>query len=230
MAESARVTSIDAIKDFRAALCRFSEDTKNALGAVEMEIRRVVSWVVQERPLYWQAEIKRRKEDLSDAQAALFQKRLQAGHGRQVHDSEQKEAMRFAQRRLHEAEEKFEIVKKWAPALQHEVMEYFARARPTGDMLDSDVTQALALLDRMATALDAYIAAAAPTFAPGETQSSAAVGEATSERSTVSAAPAEPGGPSSPAGPAAGQTTAVATGNAEAAQAPADESSPGAPA
>lgn len=216
MAESARVTSIDAIKDFRAALCRFSEDTKNALGAVEMEIRRVVSWVVQERPMYWQAEIKRRKEDLSDAKAALFRKRLQAGHGREVHDSEQKENLRLAQRRVHEAEEKLEIVKKWAPVVQHEVLEYYSRARPTGDMLDSDVAQALALLDRMATALDAYIAAAAPTFGRAETQSSAAADETTSERTTAPAAYAEPGGsPAVPGGSRAPQQPAEESPNSQ---------------
>src|SRR5579864_6321513 len=112
MSDTARVLSIDTIKDFRAALCRFGEDTKNALGAVDMQIRRTTDWLLHDRPMYWQMEIKRRKEELSEANAELFRRKLQAGHGREVHDSEQKEAVRMAQRRLVEAEEKLETVKK----------------------------------------------------------------------------------------------------------------------
>jgi hypothetical protein len=114
--------------------------------------------------MYWQMEIKRRKEDLSQAQAQLFRKKLQARPGSQVRDTEEKEAARIAQRRLLEAEEKLEIVKKWAPVFQHAVAEYQSRARPTGDMLESDVKLALELLDRMAGALDAYVTMAPPTM------------------------------------------------------------------
>jgi hypothetical protein len=191
MSGSARVISIDTIRDFRAALCRFGEDTKNALGAVDMEIRRVTDWLVHDRPMYWQNEIKRRKEDLAEAQAALFRKRLQAGHDRQVYDSEEKEQVRVSQRRLLEAEEKLEIVKKWAPAFQHAVSEYLARARPTGDMLESDLKLALTLLDRMTGALDAYLAMAPPTSASMEAVPSASSGTTPSE-SSAPAAPAEP--------------------------------------
>jgi hypothetical protein len=175
MSESANVTSIEAIKDFRASLCRFGEDVRNALGEVEMEIRRALDWILHQQPAFWQMQIKRRKEDLSQAQAELFRRRLQAGPGREVHDTEQKEAVRAAQRRLLEAEQKLETVKKWGPAFQHAVSEYQARARPTGDMLGSELQKALALLDRMTGALDAYVNMAPPSISNADAVTSAAV-------------------------------------------------------
>src|SRR5438309_1821072 len=71
MSQGARVTSIDAIKKFRSNLASFGDDARNALGAVEMEIRRTVDWLLHDQPAYWKAEIKRRHQNLSDAQAAL---------------------------------------------------------------------------------------------------------------------------------------------------------------
>ena len=70
--------------------------------------------------------------------------------------------VRVAKRRLVEAEEKLEVVRKWIPVFQQAVFEYQSRARPAGDMLESDLHAAVALLDRMTTALDAYLATAPP--------------------------------------------------------------------
>ncbi|HEV3167005.1 MAG TPA: hypothetical protein VGZ22_23550 [Isosphaeraceae bacterium] len=192
MSGSARVTSIDTIKEFRASLCRFGEDVKNGLGAVEMEVRRMLDWVLHERPLYWQAEIKRRKEQLSDAEGQLFKKKLQARPGSAVHDSEQKENVRIAKRRLMEAEDKLERTKKWGPAFQHAVFEYQARARPTGDMLESDLKHALELLDRMAAALDSYVALEVPSMPAVETAVSTAADEDTVTSSVESKSMAMP--------------------------------------
>jgi hypothetical protein len=181
MSQSANVTSIEAIKEFRSSLCRFGEDVQNALGAVEMEIRRALDWVLHEQPAYWQMQIKRRKEDLAEAQAEAFKRRLQAGQGREVHDSEQREAVRTAQRRMMEAEEKLQRVKKWGPVFQHAVSEYQARARPTGDMLGSDLRVAIELLDRMTNALDAYVAMAPPSFSNQEVATTSSATESMTE-------------------------------------------------
>ena len=81
MSQSANVTSIEAIKEFRSSLCRFGEDVQNALGVAEMEIRRALGWVLHEQPTYWQMRIKRRKQDLSDAQAELFRREASGGLG-----------------------------------------------------------------------------------------------------------------------------------------------------
>ena len=77
MSSQAEVHSIDALKDFRTALALYSEDALSALGAVEAEVRRTGQWLQQERPYYWQEQIKRRREQVASAKAEVFRRRLQ---------------------------------------------------------------------------------------------------------------------------------------------------------
>src|SRR5262245_58266976 len=65
MSSQASVQSIGALEDFRVALALYGEDTLAALGAVEAEVRRTVRWLEQERPVYWQEQIKRRREQVA---------------------------------------------------------------------------------------------------------------------------------------------------------------------
>ncbi len=157
MADVAKVTSIDAIREFREALGNFIEDARNALTSVEMENRRVNEWVKNTQRLYWLNEVKRRREKMNEIRGELHRKKLSGGN-----ETEAKEAVRIATARLREAEEKVEIVKKAAPVLQHAIDEYLGMARPLGDMLTGDLENALSMLQRMADALDAYIQTSAP--------------------------------------------------------------------
>jgi hypothetical protein len=152
MADAAKVTSIDGIREFREALGNFIEDARNALTAVEMENRRVNEWVKNTQRLYWINEVKRRREKMNEIRGELHRRKL-SGAG----DTEAKEQVRIANARLRVAEEKVEIVKKAAPVLQHAIDEYLGLARPLGDMLTGDLEHAMALLQHMADALDAYI-------------------------------------------------------------------------
>ncbi len=158
MGESAKVGSIDAIREFREALGSFVEDARNALTAVEMENRRLNEWVKNTQRLYWLNEVKRRREKMNEIRGELHRKKL-SGAG----ETEAKEAVRIANHRLRVAEEKVEIVKKAAPVLQHAIDEYLGLARPLGDMLTGEIEHCMALLERMADALDDYIRVSAPS-------------------------------------------------------------------
>ncbi len=157
MGESANVGSIDAIRDFREALGSFVEDARNALTAVEMENRRLNEWVKNTQRLFWINEVKRRREKMNEIRGELHRRKL-SGAG----DTEAKEAVRIANARLRVAEEKVEIVKKAAPILQHAIDEYLGLARPLGDMLSGELEHCMALLERMAEALDDYIRISTP--------------------------------------------------------------------
>jgi hypothetical protein len=158
MGESANVGSIDAIREFREALGSFVEDARNALTAVEMENRRLNEWVKNTQRLYWLNEVKRRREKMNEIRGELHRKKL-SGAG----DTEAKEAVRIAKHRLQESELKVEIVKKAAPILQHAIDEYLGLARPLGDMLGGELEHCMALLERMADALDDYLRISAPS-------------------------------------------------------------------
>jgi hypothetical protein len=158
MADAAKVGSIDAIREFREALGTFIEDARNGLTAVEMENRRISEWVKNTQRLYWINEVKRRREKMNEIRGELHRRKL-SGAG----DTEAKEAVRIANHRLREAEEKVEIVKKAAPILQHAIDEYLGLARPLGDMLSGELENCMAMLERMADALDDYIRISSPS-------------------------------------------------------------------
>jgi hypothetical protein len=197
MAETARVHSIEAIKDFREAFLQFGEDVQHALGAVDMEIRRAVEWLQHDRLMYWQREIRRSNQEIAQARADLHRKNLSRTEGYVPDVSEQKEALRVAQNRMREAELKVERVRKWIPNFQHAVAEYHGQARPLGDMMSGELARSLALLDRMLTALDAYV-----TTAPPPSSRRDASGVASSAAADLPSAAAPAGEPE----PAAGAT------------------------
>jgi len=106
MSSQAEVHSIDALKDFRTALALYSEDTLSALGAVEAEVRRTSQWLQQERPHYWQEQIKRRREQVASAQAEVFRRRLQKTPDYSPSLSEPMEILRRAEASLQDAEKR----------------------------------------------------------------------------------------------------------------------------
>ncbi len=163
MALPVDVQSIEVIREFRAQLCRFGEDAKNALAATEMEIGRMVDWLTNDRRLYWEGQIHRRREDLSQAKSELFRKRTSQMFGHDANFAEQRENLRTATLRLKEAEDKLERVRRWVAPLQQAIMEYRSQSRPLADMVDADLENALALLDRMIGALEEYSATAPPS-------------------------------------------------------------------
>jgi hypothetical protein len=163
MGEHAAVHSIEGLKDFRVALALFAEDALSALGAVDMEVKRTVHWVHYDRRAYWQEQIKRRRELVSMAQAEVFRRKLSKTADNSPAMSEQKELLRKAEASLHDAERRIELVKKWEPALQQAVLEYKASRARIKNLASGDVPRAIALLERLIVALEAYLTEAPPT-------------------------------------------------------------------
>lgn len=215
MSQSANVRSTELIRDFRIALTNFSEEGRNALSAVEMEIRRTRDWLQRDQLGYWQNQIKRRNEQLSMARTELYRRRLSQANSEAISDSEQKENVRLAQRRVEEAEDKLRTVKRWVPVLDHAISEYHAVAQPLGDRLTGSLQNSLVLLDRMLASLEAYLLLAPPDTPPvasGMTSS----GPATA----VSSVPEE--ADDAPLSPAPASASAAVTTS----KAPADGSEP----
>ena len=167
MGEQAAVQSIEALREFRIALAIFAEEAMAALGAVDMEVRRTIQWVQFDRRPYWQEQIKRRREQVSMAQAEVFRRKLQKTDDYTPAMSEQKELLRKAEAALREAEHRAGLVKKWEPALQQAALEYRATTRRISSIASGEVPRAIAVLCRMIEALEAYVSEAPPTFGGG---------------------------------------------------------------
>jgi hypothetical protein len=158
---SANVRSVDALRDTKAALITFAEEARVSLDSFEMELRQLRNWLERDQLSYWRSQVKRGQELVAMARSELFRRQLSQSEA--VSDTEQKEALRLAKRRLEEAEDKVERIKKWTPVLEHAISEYHSQSQPLGDRLSGSLVASLATLDRMIAALESYIDLAPPT-------------------------------------------------------------------
>jgi hypothetical protein len=162
MSQSAKVLSVQALKDFRIAMINFIEEARNALSGTDMELKRNRDWLERDQLGYWQMQVKRRHEAMMMARTDLHRRRISQQGSDAVSDTEQKEALREAQRKLQVAEEKVAIVKKLIPVFQHAAAEYASAATPMLDHLSGGMEKSLMSLQRMVDAIEAYLATAPP--------------------------------------------------------------------
>jgi hypothetical protein len=176
MSSQAEVHSIEAIKDLRTALALYSEDTLAALGAVDAEIRRTIQWLTQDRPYYWQEQIKRRREMVATAKAEVFRRKLQTKPDYHPSISEPMEILRRAEASLQDAEKRLSMVKKWQPLFHQAVLEYHGASRRLKDLTAADVPRAIYVLTRIIDALEAYLGVTPPSGAGMAVPGSAVAG------------------------------------------------------
>src|SRR5690348_13242278 len=105
MAQAARVTSIDAIEEFKAAWCRFGTDAGNALANLDLQIRRAFDWL-EDQTKFWKTEIRRREELVVRAKGELLQRKYSNRDGRGQGCTDQEIALEKALAGLDEAQTK----------------------------------------------------------------------------------------------------------------------------
>jgi hypothetical protein len=161
MSEFARVTSIEALKDFRADLCTFGERAQEGLSSVQMQIQRAFDWLDQQAK-DWRREVRRWEEAVAQARAELARRKMIRIGDRAPDCTEQEDILRAALRRLDEAEDKLAKTSRWLPHFRRAVEEYQGPARQLAGFLEGEQPRALALLDQKIDALEAYARLAAP--------------------------------------------------------------------
>ena len=157
------VSNVQVLKDIRASLCLFGDDARNALASTEMEISRMVSWLQNDRRLYWDSQIKLRRQELATAKAELFRKRTSQMFGNEGNLGEPRDLVREATKKLEHAEMQLAKLKKWQGPLQQALMQYRGASQPLGDCVAGEMERGLALLERMIIALEDYASGGPPT-------------------------------------------------------------------
>jgi hypothetical protein len=155
----ARVSSIDAVREFRAALVAFAHEAREALSSHELELRRSLQWLLEEQPQHWQQEIRRSDDAVTQARIELERRlnsRLPGGETPSC--MEERKALARARARHDRAMEKAAAMRKWGSLADREVDEYAGLARRLCDLLDADVPKAISTLDRILDSLAAYVA------------------------------------------------------------------------
>lgn len=162
---AANVHSIPMLRDFRAALANYGDEAREAQAVNDMTVKRSIDWFQNDLLKFWQSEIRKREEAVTNARGEYERCRMQSFGDRVPDCTDQKVALKKAQVRLEEAQEKLKAVKKWSRVLDEEMQDYQAQSQQLADMLAGEIPKAMAEMDRLLSALEAYLGVAAPMAA-----------------------------------------------------------------
>ena len=156
MEGAARITSIDALKEFRVALITYKAEATAALIETESDLQRTILWLRHDQAAYWQRQFRARQELLTRAKTDLYRK--QVAQDRDVRISvDQKKAVEKAKRDLAFAEEKVQTVRRWVQILDKELILYRGECQGLSGILEGGIPEILKRLDGMIDALEAYL-------------------------------------------------------------------------
>lgn len=163
MDRTARVHAIEAVDAMATALRQFGEELAAALDNLQSEIRRSIEWIDIDRRKYWEHEVERSWNRLSEARCELqrAQTFLRVS-GQTPACRDERKAVERAKMRLETSLEKVETVRQWAHSVQHGALELSGSVRQLADWVQADLPRALAVLQRMSQALEAYAAKGGP--------------------------------------------------------------------
>jgi hypothetical protein len=157
MPESARVQSVDDIKAFRSVLLKFAEEAQTSLISAETELYRTLHWLQGPQTIHWQDTVRKCTEKVKRCKEAIREKRMyKDSTGAYPSAQEEEKALRVAQRRLEEAEQKLAATQKYSRHLAREVLLYKGQVQRFSTVAQVDLPQAVAWLDRIVVKLQGY--------------------------------------------------------------------------
>jgi hypothetical protein len=162
---AASLHSIEALRTFKLALQTFESSVQDALVALELETRRPVEWVENDRSRYWPREERKASDAVIEARQALERCELTTSADSPRYCYDERKALEKAKRRWRLTEEKVQAVKRWRQQIRKEAQEFQVQISKVKRFMESDFLGAIAALERMSAALEQYVQrpAAGPT-------------------------------------------------------------------
>jgi hypothetical protein len=203
MSTQADVKSIDTLAFVKTALAAFAHESGQAVSEIEIQSQRAVDWVTVDQAAYWKTEVRRAADQVNKAIKDLEHCRAFKKVGdNQPSCIEEKKALEKARRRQEYTEQKAELVRRWSPVVQQQFREMCVRLVRFREVIELDCPKAMARLDQMLRALDAYTSTAGPgaTASTGGSSDGPSMTRASDEAtpSTAQASPAAKTAPPSP--------------------------------
>jgi chromosome segregation ATPase len=158
MATQAKITSVEAIELFRAALIVFTSQARPALEEVSSEMTRTRLWLENDQRRFWENERRIRSKKLEQAQQELFTARISDF---QETTSLLQMTVNRAQRAVRDAEEKLQRLKRWGRELDNRSAPLLKEIEQLHSFLTSEMPRAVAYLGQVVRTLDAYADAGA---------------------------------------------------------------------
>ena len=165
MPDRARVTSLEALEDFRAKLILYREKAGRVLDEVSDDVIRTRVWLESDRQTHFQNDIRRLTRELEARQQELFSAELS---GLLEASVVQRAAVQKARRAIHSAEEKLQLVRQWQRQFDQRVEVPARQVEKLRHNLSHDLGSAVNWLSEMTQTLAAY-AELSPSPAPAPT-------------------------------------------------------------
>ena len=156
MDPSANVLATATLIDLRSALCTFADHAKDAVGMLQMDIRRSQDWLDQQKG-HWQAARRQAEDDVFQAKNELTRRRMMRIGDRRPDCTEQEETLALARQRLEIAGTKLAACRHWQRALPEALIDYEGPANQLAGALEGDVPRMLAYLERKIASLEEYM-------------------------------------------------------------------------
>lgn len=162
MSDSANLSSLDALRQFTAAVVEFQAEAQMCLTAFDAQLRQVQSWLDHDRPAFWKREMETAVRAVADARGRLHQCRMRRVGDFQPTCFEEQKALEQAKRWLDFSQSQLPRVRRWSIAAQQESNEFRGRAGGTIQVLQREIPRLLALLRSAAEHIDSYAAISPP--------------------------------------------------------------------
>lgn len=153
---SARVTSVDAIVAFRAAVVSFLDRGPAALGSLRQETHRTMMWLEQEQPRYWQEQLRRGYDKVASARSNLDACRMKTVAGHRSACIEEQVALRKAKERVDYCQQQADVTRRWAIRAREQADEFLGKIAPLDRSFQQEVPSMIAVLEQMILAIEAY--------------------------------------------------------------------------
>ena len=156
MSHLVRVTSIEAIAEFKLAMRQFAAEVREALTTLQLESARSINWIESDRTIYWKMQVRKASERLNEARNNLERAQLSVRTGDRSSCYQEKKELAMAQQRLRFSESQVQVVRKWRQKLHHDTEKFKSKIGRMDQMVDVDLVRAVAALERIIAALDKY--------------------------------------------------------------------------
>ncbi|MFZ1752759.1 MAG: hypothetical protein WBO46_20515 [Caldilineaceae bacterium] len=165
---SANVRSIQTLTDLKTSLARFGQESRDALQRMDVELRRTQEWL-DERQRFWEGQVRRCEDFVHQTQVAVQRCHDSAFQDPYtgwlfVPDCSGPEAKLYqALKRLHEAQ--FQLDKVWRAVmkLQGAGATFQRQARRQSRLVEKEMVDAQAFLERKMLLLESYAAVSSPS-------------------------------------------------------------------
>jgi hypothetical protein len=157
MSDGARVSSVEAVQQFYAAVRVFQDEAQSALLALDQQVAKVLAWYDYDVPHYWKEQVRRSFDEVARARAAYDTCRMRTVAGHRPSCYEEKQALAAAKRRLEYVQDKVEVVARWAVRLHRVIDEFRAQSGRFKQYVEGDVEKTAALLGRTVASLETYL-------------------------------------------------------------------------